>query len=55
LRRQLFLGRSCDQQQQSVLQILHRGKMPKSLITLGMTSFLHPAVAARKGSRPHLR
>jgi len=53
LRGQLFLGGSGDQQQQAVVQILHRDILPKSLISQEMTSFLHPAAVARKGSRPH--
>ena len=55
LRGQLFLGGSSNQQQQTVVQILHRGKIRKSLMSQEMTSFLHPGDRARQGSRTHLR
>lgn len=38
-----------------MVKILHRGILPKSLISQEMTSFLHSGGRARQGSRTQLR
>ncbi len=53
---QLQLRRAGDQQQQTLVEVLHRGITWKALSAREMASFLHPAMGRGKaGFRPRLR